>query len=53
MRGQQNIIVTVILVLVVLGLLSYTITMVQGKTEKTVDQAGNKWDEMLEELNKA
>jgi hypothetical protein len=52
-KGQQNIIVTVILVLVVLGLLSYTITMVQGKTKTTVDQAGNKWDEIINELNKA
>ncbi len=51
MKGQQNIIVTVILVLVVLGLLFTTITMVQGRTESTVQQAGNKWDLIIEELN--
>lgn len=52
MRGQQNIVVTVILVLVVLGLLSYAVTMVQGKTIKTVDQANETWDKLLVELSK-
>jgi hypothetical protein len=52
MRGQQNIVVSVILVLVVLGLLAYTITSFQGRTTQTVDQIDENWGELLEEIKK-
>jgi hypothetical protein len=53
MRGQQNIVVSVILVLVVLGLLAYSITSFQSRTTETVDLADENWGKLLDELKTA
>ncbi len=50
MRAQQNIIVTALLVLAVLGLLMTAVTMFKEKTNTTVEATGEKWDDVINEI---
>lgn len=50
MRGQQNIVVTVILILAVLGILYGVVTWFQSQTKTTQEKAGEKWNDTLCQL---